>query len=150
MNDVKIKPIEEKDMEEIYRLYGEFAAYEKLEDYFSASIEDMGRLIFKDNLLHMLKAETGGQIAGFAAYYYQVVSFPAKKVLYLEDIYVQKACRGKGIGNRFLEQLEEIARENDCLKMSWKCLGWNRSSRSFYEHIGAKLDEEWVIYEKML
>lgn len=150
MNDVKIKPIEEKDMEEIYRLYGEFAAYEKLEDYFSASIEDMGRLIFKDNLLHMLKAETGGQIVGFAAYYYQVVSFPAKKVLYLEDIYVQKACRGKGIGNRFLERLEEIARENDCLKMSWKCLGWNRSSRSFYEHIGAKLDEEWVIYEKML
>lgn len=90
MSDVKIKPIEEKDMKEIYRLYGEFAAYEKLEDYFSASMEEMGRLIFKDNLLHMLKAENEGQIVGFAAYYYQVVSFPAKKVLYLEDIYVQK------------------------------------------------------------
>ena len=136
MSDVKIKPIEEKDMKEIYRLYGEFAAYEKLEDYFS--------------LLHMLKAENEGQIAGFAAYYYQVVSFPAKKVLYLEDIYVQKMHRGKGIGNLFLKRLEEIARENDCLKMSWKCLGWNQSSRAFYEHIGAKLDEEWVTYEKKL
>ena len=150
MNCVEIRPVEEKDMEEIYRLYGEFAAYEKLEDYFSASMDELGRLIFEDNLLHMLKAETGGEIAGFAAYYYQVVSFPAKKVLYLEDIYVRKAQRGKGIGNRFLERLEEIARENDCLKMSWKCLGWNKSSRSFYEHIGAKLDEEWVVYDKML
>lgn len=150
MCDIKIKPIEEKDMKELYRLYGEFAAYEKLEDYFSASMEEMGRLIFKDNLLHMLKVEIDGQITGFAAYYYQVVSFPARKVLYLEDIYVQKAHRGKGIGSLFLERLEEIARENDCLKMSWKCLKWNQSSRSFYEHIGAELDEEWVVYEKML
>lgn len=139
-----------QDMEEIYKLYQEFAAYEKLEDYFSASREEMEKLMFQDNLLHMLKAEMDGKIVGFAAYYYQLVSFPAKKVLFLEDIFVREAYRGNGIGNQFFTELENIARENDCLKMTWKCLGWNRDSRNFYEHIGAKLDEEWVIYDKML
>lgn len=147
---IKISPVQEENMSLIYTLYQEFAVYEKLEDYFSASLEDMKRLIFTEGLLHILKAETEGEIAGFAAYYYQLVSFPAKKVLYLEDIFVKEAYRGRGIGNRFLTELENIARENDCLKMTWKCLTWNQSSRSFYEHIGAILDEEWVVYDKML
>lgn len=34
-------PAEESDMEEIYKLYKEFAVCEKLEDYFSASLEEM-------------------------------------------------------------------------------------------------------------
>lgn len=147
---VKIISIEEKDMADIYELYKEFASYEKLEDYFSATLEEMKKLIFEDRLLHILKAEMDGKSIGLAAYYYQLVSFPAKKVLYLEDIFVRESYRGKGIGNLFLKKLEEIARENNCLKMTWKCLGWNQNSRSFYEHIGARLDEEWVIYDKML
>lgn len=149
-NKIKISPVQKEDMPALYALYQEFAAYEKLEDYFSASLEELTKLMFTDKLLHILKAETEGEMAGFAAYYYQLVSFPAKKVLYLEDIFVRDAYRGKGIGNRFLTELENIARENDCLKMTWKCLAWNQSSRSFYEHIGAVLDEEWVVYDKML
>lgn len=148
MKNIVITPVEEKDMEEIYELYREFAVYEKLEDYFSASLEDMRRLMFEDRLLCMLKAELEGKLVGFAAYYYQLVSFPAKKVLYLEDIFVQEASRGQGIGNLFLKRLEELAKEKDCIKMMWKCLAWNQTSRNFYEHIGAKLDTEWVIYEK--
>lgn len=148
MENLVITPVEEKDMEAIYALYREFAVYEKLEDYFSASLEDMKRLMFKDRLLHMMKAELNGEMVGFAAYYYQLVSFPAKKVLYLEDIFVKEAVRGQGIGNLFLQKLEALAREKDCIKMMWKCLAWNQTSRDFYEHIGAKLDTEWVIYEK--
>ncbi len=148
--DLKIEAVTEVDMADIYELYQEFAVYEKLEDYFSASLEEMHKLMFKDRLLHMLKAEIEGKLVGFAAYYYQLVSFPAKKVLYLEDIFVREAYRGRGIGNCFFEELEKAARENDCLKMTWKCLRWNQSSRSFYEHMGAKLDEEWVVYDKML
>lgn len=147
---IQISAVEEKDMREVYELYKEFAAYEKLEDYFSATLEEIKKLMFEEKLLHMLKAEEEGKIVGVAAYYYQLVSFPAKKVLYLEDIFVKENHRGKGIGNLFFERLEEIAGENDCLKMTWKCLAWNQSSRAFYEHIGAKPDEEWVVYEKQL
>lgn len=147
---IQITPVMEEDMEEIYALYKEFAVYEKLEDYFSASLEDMKKLMFEENLLHMLKARADGKIVGFAAYYFQLVSFPAKKVLFLEDIFVREDSRGKGIGNLFFKELEETAQKNHCLKMTWKCLAWNQSSRSFYEHIGAKLDEEWVVYDKML
>ena len=148
MQNIIISSIEEQDMEQIYALYQEFAIYEQLEDYFSASIEDLRKLIFEEKLLHMMKAELNGEMVGFAAYYYQLVSFPAKKVLYLEDIFVKEEVRGQGIGNLFLAKLEELAKEKNCLKMMWKCLAQNQTSRNFYEHIGAKLDTEWVIYEK--
>lgn len=148
MKNIIITPAEERDMEQIYALYKEFAEYEQLEDYFSASPEDMKRLMFEDKLLCMMKAELEGEMVGFAAYYYQLVSFPARKVLYLEDIFVKEKARGQGIGNLFLKKLEELAKEKNCIKMMWKCLEGNQTSRSFYEHIGAKLDTEWVIYEK--
>ena len=111
MQNIIISPIEEQDMEQIYALYQEFAIYEQLEDYFSASIEDLRKLIFEEKLLHMMKAELNGEMVGFAAYYYQLVSFPAKKVLYLEDIFVKEEVRGQGIGNLFLAKLEELAKE---------------------------------------
>ena len=149
MKEIKISPVVEADMEEIYALYKEFAAYEELEDYFTATVEDLKKLMFQENLLHMVKAQVNGETVGIAAYYYQLVSFPAKKVLFLEDIFVRESARGNGIGSLFFEKLEEISRENDCLKMEWKCLKWNEPSRKFYEqHIKAKLDEEWVIYDK--
>jgi len=63
----------------------------------------------------------------------------------LEDIYVKEEYRGKGIGTTLLKYCANIARQNNCSRMEWLVLNWN-PARDFYEHIGAKPLEGWVVY----
>lgn len=151
MVNLKISYIEEKDLDLIYKLYKHFAVYERLEDYHTASSEEIRKMVFEEKLLHILKAECDGVIVGFCAYYFQIATFPMKKVMYVEDIYVRSAYRGQGIGTRLFEACEKVAKVHDCTKLKWECLEWNREAQSFYKNaIGGKKVTKWRSYEKKI
>jgi len=66
--------------------------------------------------------------------------------LYLEDLYVDPAHRAKGIGLAMIEQCVEFAHENNCQRVMWQALDWNKSAIDFYtgEKIGAIIMKEWL------
>ena len=151
MGRIKISYIEEKDLELIYRLYKHFAVYERLEDYHTASADEIRKMVFEEKLLHILKAEIDGEIVGFCAYYFQIVTFPMKKVMYIEDIYIRSAYRGQGIGTKLFDACEKVARVHDCIKLKWECLEWNKEAQHFYKYnIGGKKVTKWRTYTKDL
>jgi GNAT superfamily N-acetyltransferase len=86
------------------------------------------------------------QLVGYALYYYTYSSFLAKRTLYLEDIFVLEEHRKMGIGwNLFLKCAIEALRE-DCGRMEWAVLTWNKNAIRFYEKQGAKRLTEWHYY----
>lgn len=149
MGKIKIKYIEEKDMALIYRLYKHFAEFERMEDYLTASSEEIRKMVFDEKLLHILKAEIDGEIVGFCSYYFQIATFPMKKVMCVEDIYVRSAYRGQGIGTQFFDVCEKVAKVHDCVKLKWECLEWNKDAQRFYKNtINAKKVTKWRTYTK--
>lgn len=59
--------------------------------------------------------------------------------MYIEDIYVRSAYRGQGIGTKFFDVCEKVAKVHDCVKIKWECLEWNKDAQHFYKHtIGGK------------
>jgi GNAT superfamily N-acetyltransferase len=66
--------------------------------------------------------------------------------LYLEDLYVLPAYRGKGYGKEILKQLAKIAVERGCGRLEWWCLDWNQPSIDFYLSLGAQAMDEWTVY----
>ena len=126
MGKVKVKYIEEKDMAFIYKLYKHFAEFERMEEYHTASSEEIRHMEFDEKLLHILKAEIDGKIVGFCSYYFQIATFPMKKIMCVEDIYVLSEYRGQGIGTQFFDVCEKVARVHDCVKLKWECLEWNK------------------------
>ena len=143
---MEIKAIKESDFDQVYELFKEFASYEKLDDYFTVTKDELFALIFKDSIFHMLVAKKDEVIIGFVAYYYKVLTFPGKRVLHVEDIYITKDYRKNGIGSEFFTHLISIAKEKQCLKMQWNCLDWNKDAMKFYEGLGAIQETEWVTY----
>jgi GNAT superfamily N-acetyltransferase len=83
--------------------------------------------------------------AGFALYFFNYSTFLARRGLYLEDLFVVPALRGRGVGKALLMHLARIANARGCGRMEWTVLDWNQPAIEFYESIGARRLREWQI-----
>ena len=69
-----------------------------------------------------------------------------KPGIYLEDLYVDPAARGKGAGKALLARLARLVVERDCARLEWAVLDWNAPSIEFYRSLGARAMDEWTVY----
>ena len=83
---------------------------------------------------------------GFALFFHNFSTFLGRGGIYLEDLFVLPAYRGKGYGKKLLCKLAEIAVERNCGRLEWSCLNWNQPSIDFYRSMGAIPMEEWTTY----
>jgi GNAT superfamily N-acetyltransferase len=90
-------------------------------------------------------AELGGRSVGFALYFTTFSTFLCKPGVYLEDLFVEPAHRGAGLGKALLRSLAAIAIERDCGRFEWRVLDWNEPSIRFYRSLGATLMPEWQL-----
>lgn len=146
MNNFNLRKATRKDSALILSFIKELAVYEKMLDTVTATEEIIEDSIYNKNGAEVLIAEENNIPIGFALYFYNFSTFVGKRGLYLEDIYLQPAFRGKGYGKIIFKELAKIAMENDCGRMEWVCLNWNKPSIDFYHKIGAFPMDEWSTY----
>ena len=127
-------------------LIRELAVYERLEHLVEATPERLAEQLFGARpAAEALLAEVEGRVVGFALYFHNFSTFLAKPGLYLEDLYVQPAQRGRGIGKALLKQLAALAIERGCGRFEWSVLDWNAPAIGFYRRIGAVGMDEWTV-----
>ncbi len=128
-------------------LIRELAEYERLADQAVASAEGLSESLFgSPPAAEALIASVDGTAAGFALYFHNFSTFLGRRGLYLEDLYVRPAHRGRRIGKALLGRLAQIAVERRCGRFEWAVLDWNRPARDFYEALGAQANPQWVNY----
>jgi GNAT superfamily N-acetyltransferase len=88
-------------------------------------------------------AEEDGIIHGFALYYIRYSTWKGQ-AMYLEDILVTEAMRGKKIGKLLFDRLIEEAKEKKFNRIIWQVLEWNEPAINFYKKYNADFDPEWV------
>lgn len=84
--------------------------------------------------------------AGFALWFRSFSTFLSKPGIYLEDLFVFPAFRGRGLGRRLLEHLAHTAIERGFGRVEWSVLDWNADAIRFYESLGAKPVTDWTRY----
>ena len=89
-----------------------------------------------------LVAEHDGAVCGFALYHPTYSTWQGHS-LYLEDLYVQPAHRGRGLGTALLARVAAEALAQGCARLDWSVLTWNEPALRLYERIGAFRMEEW-------
>jgi GNAT superfamily N-acetyltransferase len=123
------------------------AEYEKLRHECHASDTLLERALFGPRAhAEVVIAERDGAAAGFALYFHNFSTFLGRRGLYLEDLFVRPAARGRGVGRALLAALARVAVERRCGRMEWAVLDWNAPAIAFYQSLGARPLDEWTVF----
>ena len=142
---LSIRKAQRSDIPLILDYIRELAEYERAPESAVATAEDLARWAFgQQPLVQVEMAEWEGRPAGFALWFLNFSTWEGKPGLYLEDLFVRPAFRGKGIGKSLLQHLARIALERGCSRFVWQVLDWNTPSIEFYKAQGARVMEEWL------
>ena len=135
-----------RDVATILGLIRGLAEYERLATECVATAAAVRRDGFgRRPYFHTLICRRAGQPIGFALYFFTYSTFMAQPTLYLEDLFVVPAERGRGAGLALLRALARIAVRRRCGRMEWTVLDWNRPAMRFYRALGAGFRKEWVL-----
>jgi GNAT superfamily N-acetyltransferase len=142
-----IRPAEPSDVPAILSLIRELAEYEHLADACIASEDLLKKHLFgPDRAAEALVAIDGTAVVGYAIYFKTFSTFLALPGIYLEDLFVQPAHRGRGLGKGLLRELARIATTRGYGRVEWSVLNWNAPAITFYESLGAKPLDDWTMY----
>ncbi|MCU0419223.1 MAG: GNAT family N-acetyltransferase [Cyclobacteriaceae bacterium] len=134
----------EADLPRALELIKELAAYERALPEVTNTVEQMRADGFGPQPIYaFFVAEAEGLLVGLSLYYFRYSTWKGKR-LYLEDIIVTEAYRGRGVGKALFDRTLEQALRDGCTGMMWQVLDWNAPSIKFYERYGTRFDHAWI------
>lgn len=134
------------DLPAIVGLITELAVFEKLEHLVVVTPESLQPHLFGPRpVAECVVGEVAGEVVAFALFFTNFSTFLGQPGLYLEDLYVQPAHRGTGLGKALLSHLGALAVERGCGRFEWSVLDWNQRAIDFYQAMGATVMPDWRI-----
>lgn len=147
MADVTVRNATAADAALILAFIRELGEYEKLAHEVVATEADIRESLFGEPpAAEAVLGELDGEPVGFALFFHNYSTFLGRRGLYLEDIFVRPAARGRGVGFALLRHLARLAVERKCGRMEWWVLDWNRAAIDFYRRLGAEPMNDWTVY----
>jgi ribosomal protein S18 acetylase RimI-like enzyme len=142
----KIVKAEEKDLEELGRLFNLYRIfYEEEDDLEKASRYILERFNHGDSEIFVAQ-EGNDELTGFVQLYPSFCSVSAVPILILYDLYVDSSHRGKGIGRLLMSAARDFAKGNGFKRLELSTAKDNHIGQSLYESLGYELDEEFLRY----
>lgn len=144
-----IRPATHADVPAIVGFIRELAEYEKLLHVCRTTEAGLAASLFPASghpVAEVLVGEINGVPMGMSIFFTNFSTFECKPGLYLEDLYVTPAARGKGLGKALLIRLAQIAVERGYARFEWSVLDWNEPAIGFYKKLGAVPMDEWTVF----
>ena len=141
MIQYKIRKATENDFSAILGLIKELALFEKAPEKVTNTLVQM--MDEQDYFKALVAEKDDGEIVGFALFYFVYYTWVGKS-LYLDDLYIKEKYRGHKIGTALLDKVIAFGKENNCKRIRWQVLDWNKPAIDFYKKLGANLDGEWI------
>jgi GNAT superfamily N-acetyltransferase len=146
IGDIAIRFAEPADAGLVLRLIRELAVYEKAPVAVVATEDDLRRHGFgPDRQFEAILGFLDSEPAGFALFHSRFSTWLGRPGMYLEDLYVTEAARGRGVGRRLMARLAAIAIERGWARIDFQVLDWN-PARNFYHRLGMAHLGEWMRY----
>lgn len=141
--ELLIRKIEPRDLPSVMSMLREFAEFENLAEYCTATEDGFREAMFGDGaVVEGLIAVDGEAPAGYAIFYPSFSSFRAQRGLYLEDIFIRAEYRGTGVGLSVLKEIARQGRLRGFERIDFLVLDRNSKAIRFYEKFGADRDPD--------
>jgi GNAT superfamily N-acetyltransferase len=143
----RLEPATEADVPLILGMIRSLGDYEKLSHEVVATESKLRETLFgRRPYAEVVIGYAGDEPAGFALFFHNFSTFLSAPGLYLEDLFVEPAWRGRGLGRLMLTHLAKIAVDRGCGRMEWSVLDWNDPAIGFYKRLGAKPLQDWTVF----
>lgn len=146
MDNFRIVKAKKKDAGIILDLIKEIASYEHMENDVCATVKSIKKSIFKDKRAFVSLAMLNDKVIGYILYFYNYSTFTGSCNIYLEDIYLKEEYRHNGFGKEMFKYLATEAKKINAKRIDFVCLDWNEPSLKFYNKLGAKRLDYWVLH----
>ena len=143
----EIKAATDQDVPLILSFIKELAEYENLLHEVVTTEELLQKSLFGNRAQAEVIIGYLNQVPiSFALYFHNFSTFLGRSGIYLEDLFVKPEVRGKGIGQKMLAYLANLAKSRQCGRLEWWVLDWNETAVGFYKRLGAKAMDDWTVY----
>jgi GNAT superfamily N-acetyltransferase len=145
---MSVRPISPDDVPAVVGLVRELAEYEKAAHEVRLTEQQLHDRLFGEApaLFGHVAVADDGEVAGMALWFLNFSTWRGTHGIYLEDLYVQPARRGTGLGKELLRTLAALCVERGYSRLEWSVLDWNTPSIEFYEKAGAVPMDEWTVF----
>jgi GNAT superfamily N-acetyltransferase len=147
-SEIRIRPANAEDAENIHAMVFALAESTGMAGMVRSSPDDFRRYGFGEpKCFECLIAEQDGHPLGLCLYFFSFSSWFGKRGVYVQDIYVDSAARGTGLGKRLLAETARRAAEKGAAFMRLAVDKDNHKARAFYEHVGMVQADHDIIYK---
>jgi GNAT superfamily N-acetyltransferase len=130
------------------RLWSGYVAFYEAEVSEAVTAATWQRLLTPESNMFGRIAEWQGAVAGFTVCVLHPGSWTLTPACYLEDLFVDPALRGHGIGHALIEDLLDLARTRGWSRLYWHTRQSNDAARRLYDKFAAA--DDFVRYRMIL
>lgn len=136
---IKIEKVNRRNVNDFLLLIGELADYEGATPPDDAAKRRLKiDALSKNPPFQAFVAYFEERPVGYIVFYHAYSTYEGRRILFLEDIFVKKEVRKKGVGKEMFDFCLKEAKEQGCCELEWAVLTWNEDAISFYEQMGGK------------
>lgn len=132
-----IRPALPADAAAILALVRDHAAFER--SVAALTHGELAALLSADRPpTHLLVAEGGTALVGYAAVTFDFSLWRARRYAHLDGLFVAREERGRGIGRKLLAAVKDFAQRTEGVdRLEWQTPAWNGEAIRFYLRAGA-------------
>lgn len=140
-----IRKAEFEDMPKVLELINQLAHFEKEPEAVEVTVHDLQKDGFGTQpVFFCFVAEINAEIEGVALGYNRYSTWKGKTI-HLEDLIVNQAMRGTGLGTALLDEVIKYGHNLGVKRITWEVLNWNEPAIKFYNQKGANIKTDWRV-----
>ena len=143
---IGIRPLEVGDRAQWNTLWSAYLRFYRQHLPEEVTAGTFARLVDPRAALQGLIAERGGTLAGFVHFQFHPTSWSLRDSCYLEDLYVDPAARGGGIGRALIRAVYEAADRAQAASVYWLTQEFNAEGRALYDTLARRTS--FIRYER--
>jgi len=93
-------------------------------------------------------AELDGRVVGLTHYLFHRSTSRLADVCYLQDLYTDVSCRGRGVGRALIQRVIDAAKEAGSSRLYWTTQTTNAAGRRLYDKMAEYRD--FIVYSREL
>jgi len=145
--DYTIRDCKPGDLPALIELCAKHAAYERSEYNPIGKSERLKAALFDEpKALNCWVVEINDQLAGYCSFTFDYSTWNAAYFIYMDCLYLEPECRSKGIGEKIIDKLKQVAKAKEGIKIQWQTPVFNERAIKFYRRVGATEKEKVRFY----